>query len=316
MVSGDPFAAQRSNDPVFTGPSASVGNPVDWDYAEAFSRNLGLINPDEQQRLRDCSVAIPGMGGVGGLHLMTLVRMGIGRFRIADADTFAVGNFNRQFGSTVDSVDRSKAETLAACALSVNPELDIDVRKEFINESNVGDFLDGVDLLVDAVDFFSFDARRLLFAEARKRGIWAVTAGPIGFSTAWISFDPNGMSFDEYFDLSPNLDSLDLFIAFAMGLAPKSTHVPYFDFSHVNRETGQGPSVASACRLAGGVVGAEAVKILLGRGRVKAAPYYHQFDAYRYLLKKGKLRWGNRGPMQRIKRNIMRRRMIQLGFKP
>lgn len=285
-----------------------------WSYQEAFSRNLGLISPTEQERLRNCRVAIPGMGGVGGLHLMTLVRLGIGKFRIADADTFTLGNFNRQFGSSIDTINQSKAETLATAALAVNPELDIDVRTDFVDASNVHEFLEGVDLLVDAVDFFAFDARRLLFREAYKRGIWAVTAGPIGFSTAWISFSPTGMSFDTYFDLRDEMDSLDRFIAFALGLAPKATHIPYFDFSYVDRDSGRGPSVAAACRLASGVVGAEAVKILLGRGNLRPAPHFHQFDAYRYMLKHGRLIWGNQGPLQRLKRRIMRRRLIQLGF--
>ena len=59
-----------------------------WNYDEAFCRNRGLISPDEQKRLRNCRVAIPGMGGVGGIHLMTLVRWVSGNFRVADADSF------------------------------------------------------------------------------------------------------------------------------------------------------------------------------------------------------------------------------------
>lgn len=301
-----------STSPASTPPGAAAASV--WNYEEAFCRNLGLISPGEQQRLRNCRVAIPGMGGVGGLHLMTLTRLGIGKFRIADADQFAVGNFNRQFGSSIKTLDKPKAEVLAAAARDVNPELELDTFTDYIDKSNVDEFLTGVDLLVDAVDFFAFDARRLLFQEARRRGIWTITAGPIGFSTAWISFDPNGMSFDEYFDLRDDMDSLDRFVAFALGLAPKTTHVPYFDFRYVDRESGRGPSVAAACRLASGVVGAEAIKILLQRGEVRPAPCYHQFDAYRYLLKRGKLRMGNRGPVQRIKRRLMRKRLIQLGF--
>ena len=310
-----------TSEPTIVNPSrSSAASPppattAAWNYEEAFSRNQGLISPDEQKRLRNCRVAIPGMGGVGGLHLMTLTRLGIGKFRIADADQFSVGNFNRQFGSSVSTLDQPKASVLGDAARGVNPELELDVFTNFIDRSNVDAFLDGVDLLVDAVDFFAFDARRLLFQEARRRGIWAVTAGPIGFSTAWMSFDPNGMSFDEYFDLRDDMDSLDRFVAFALGLAPKATHVPYFDFSYVDRESGRGPSLASACRLASGVIGAEAAKILLNRGEVRPAPHYHQFDPYRYLLKHGRLRMGNRGPIQRMKRRVMRKRLIQLGFK-
>lgn len=284
-----------------------------WSYEEAFSRNLGLISPDEQQKLRQCRVAIPGMGGVGGMHLMTLTRMGIGKFRISDADEFEIKNFNRQFGASMENLGRPKAEVMARLARDVNPELEIDVLPEFVTPDNIDAFLQGVDLVVDSVDFFAFQARRLIFREAQKRGIWTVTAGPIGFSTAWLAFDPKGMTFDEYFDLKDGMESVDMFCAFLLGLTPRSTHLPYFDFSYVEA-SGRGPSVSCACQLAAGVVGAEMVKILLGRGRVRAAPDYNQFDAYRYLLRKGRLRKGNRHPMQLFKRRVLRRKMLQLGY--
>lgn len=284
-----------------------------WSYSEAFSRNLGLISKDEQQKLRQCRVAIPGMGGVGGMHLITLARMGIGKFRIADADEFEVKNFNRQFGATVESLGLPKSEVMAAAARSVNPELDIEALPEFVSEGNIDAFLKDVDLVIDSVDFFAFSSRRLIFREARKRGIWTLTAGPVGFSTAWLAFDPNGMSFDDYFDLHDGMEDVDMFCSFALGLAPRSTHLPYFDFSYVDG-SGRGPSVAAACQLAAGVVGCEAIKIFLGRGKVRSAPCYNQFDAYRYLLRKGRLRFGNRGLIQRLKRRIMRGRMLKLGY--
>lgn len=310
----DLAGSSSPSDTVVTMQSEPTTPSAPWNYEEAFSRNLGLVSPDEQQRLRHCRVAIPGMGGVGGNHLMTLTRMGIGNFRIADADEFETKNFNRQFGATLDNLGQPKASVLAASAKSVNPELQIDMFKEFITPENVDAFLDGVDLLVDSVDFFAFEARRMLFREARQRGIWALTAGPIGFSTAWLAFDPNGMTFDDYFDLHDNMQAVDKLCAFALGLAPRSTHLPYFDFSYVE-SSGRGPSVAAACRLAAGVVGAEAIKILLKRGEVRAAPCFQQFDPYRYLLRKGRLRSGNRGYLQRLKRHIMRGRMIKLGYK-
>ena len=69
-----------------------------FSYADAFDRNIGWFTPDEQQRLRGKTIAIAGMGGVGGVHLLTLVRLGIANFRIADLDSFELANFNRQVG--------------------------------------------------------------------------------------------------------------------------------------------------------------------------------------------------------------------------
>ena len=98
-----------------------------WTYADAFARNLGLISRQEQERLRNCRVAIPGLGGVGGIHLITLARLGIGAFRIADPDSFELANFNRQYGAEVENLGRSKTDVMKAKALQVNPELEIEV---------------------------------------------------------------------------------------------------------------------------------------------------------------------------------------------
>ncbi|MCA9176570.1 MAG: ThiF family adenylyltransferase [Planctomycetales bacterium] len=282
-----------------------------WNYDEAFSRNLGLFTAAEQQRLRDCRVAIAGMGGVGGVHLLTLARMGIGRFTIADPDCFETANMNRQAGARIDTQGRPKAEVMAESACEINPELDIRVFNTAVTADNVHEFLDGADVFVDGVDFFRLEARRLLFAVARARGIWGVTAGPMGFSTAWLAFDPAGMSFDEYFDLNNRMDALDQLVAFAVGLAPRATHIPYLDMAHVDLAAERGPSSATACQLASGVTGVEVAKILLGRGKLLAAPCYSQFDAWTRQFRTGKLRWGNRHPIQQIKRSLVRRRVAK-----
>ena len=282
---------------------------TDFQYSEAFARNLGLISAAEQQQLSKSRVAIAGMGGVGGVHLMAMTRLGIGRFRIADPDNFELANFNRQYGADTSSIGKEKAATMASVARSVNPELEVDHWNHKVTAENVDDFLDGVDVFVDGIDFFSFEARRMVFNECRKRGIWAVTAGPIGFSTAWVVFDPQGMSFDEYFDIQDGMDKYDMFAAFTCGLTPKGTHWGYLDLSQVDNAAARGPSVGLACNLASGVASAEVCKILLGRQPVRPAPFFCQFDAYRGLLRQGKLRWGNRGPLQRIKRRILRKRI-------
>ena len=55
-----------------------------FDYTTAFSRNIGWLTLREQDSLRSKRVAIAGLGGVGGSHLITLTRLGIGAFTIAD----------------------------------------------------------------------------------------------------------------------------------------------------------------------------------------------------------------------------------------
>ncbi len=287
-----------------------------WDYDEAFSRHRGLLTAAEQQKLANSRVAILGMGGVGGIHLVTLARLGIGAFHIADPDRFELANFNRQYGATRESLGRSKAAVMAGVAQSINPNVQLRLFPEPINAANVGAFLEGLDVVIDGVDFFAIEVRRLVFREAQRRGIWALTAGPLGFSAAWLVFSPTGMSFDKYFDLRDSMSRLDQLIAFGLGLAPRGTHLQYLDLSQLDIASKRSPSTALACHVCSGVAAAEVAKILLGRSPIRPAPWYFQFDAYRQVFRKGRLFFGNRHPWQRLKRWWLRRYLLRSGRVP
>ncbi|KKK81535.1 hypothetical protein LCGC14_2812470, partial [marine sediment metagenome] len=186
----------------------------------------------------------------------------------------------RQYGATCSSLGRSKAQTMADIVRDINPQADIRVFTDPIGPENAGEFLRDADLLIDAVEFFAMDARRLLFSTARSQGIYAITAGPVGFSAIWIIFDPQGMSFENYFDLSDSMNQLEKVVAFGVGVAPKATQRSYMDLDALDIDARTGPSSSVACHIAAGAVGCEAIKILLGKGRVNSAPYYQQFDVF------------------------------------
>ena len=226
---------------------------------------------------------------------------------IADPDVFDVSNFNRQYGATVSRLGRNKAEAMADAACEVNPSVSLRILPCAVDESNVDAFLEGANLVIDGLDFFAIEARRMLFREAARRGLWTITAGPIGFSTAWVAFAPSGMSFDEYFDLKDSMSRVDQLIAFAVGLTPKATHLPYMDLTKASIKERTGPSSSLACQLASGVTAAAAIRILTKRNPPDAAPRYQQFDAYRNRFCHGKLWMGNRGPLQRLKRALLKR---------
>jgi len=142
-----------------------------------------------------------------------------------------------------------------------------------VKPDNVANFLNGVDIYVDGLDFFAVDARRMLFAECYARGIPAVTAAPLGMGVGFLYFKPGGMSFEEYFRLEgqPKQEQLARFIA---GLAPKVLQRTYLAVpSAVNFIEQRGPSTGMACNLCAGVTGVEVLKILLQRGRLRAAPW-------------------------------------------
>jgi len=282
---------------------------TDFDYDQAFSRNLGLVQPGEQARLRDAKIAIAGLGAVGGMHLLTLARMGVGHFHIADLDRYELVNFNRQVGATIHTLDHPKTQVMEHIASGINPSVKITRFDHGIQPENIEQFLDGIDVAVDGLDYFAVEARDLFYRTAYARGIPVVAAGPIGCSAALLVFLPGGMTWQEYFAMDLAKNPEEQYVLFAIGTAPSGSHLSYIDPAYVNLREKRGPSLALAVQLCAGVVGAEVLKLLLNRGPVYPAPCYQQFDAYTCRYSKGKLRWGNRGPLQRLKFAFVKRKL-------
>ncbi len=284
-----------------------MNEALNFPFDLAFDRNLGWVTDWEQLALRAKTVAIAGMGGVGGAHLLTLARLGIGCFAIADFDTFEFANFNRQVGAMLATVGRPKALVLEEMARAINPELRIHRFDAGVAADTVDAFLDGADLFVDGLDFFEIGIRRQLFARCRERGIPAVTAAPIGMGVGYLVFTPEGMSFERYFRFEGQAPE-EQFLRFLMGLVPRGLHRRYLvDPGRINLAARKGPSTAAAVQLCAGVTAVAAVKLLLGRGGVKPAPWHHQFDAYLDRLAVTRLPFGLGGPVQRVKLALARR---------
>ncbi|MDC0609968.1 ThiF family adenylyltransferase [Vibrio sp.] len=277
-------------------------------YSLAVTRNSGLVTPEEQQKLQQSRVAVAGCGGLGGRELIDLVRMGIGSFNVADFDEFSIKNINRQIGATSSTVDRPKVEVMTEMAQDIHPGVQITQFPNGIQPDNVDEFVKSADVIVDAIDFFSMPARLLLYRTARKHNKPVVFSAPLGFSGTLNVFVPGGMTFEQYFDISDDMPLFDQLIAFAVGIAPWGTHWRYMDTSKVDSADHAGPSLSCACNIATGMLTSEVLIILLGKREPMAAPNYMQFDTFSCQYRKGKLRWGNRGPLQRLKRMLAARK--------
>lgn len=283
-----------------------------FDYQIAFSRNIGWVTGAEQAVLRNSRIAIAGMGGVGGIHLLTLARLGVGKFNISDFDTFDQVNFNRQAGATMQTLGHPKVDVMAKQALDINPELDIRTFPRGVNEENIEDFFRDVDLYVDGLDFFVFAAREAVYQACERLKIPAVIAAPLGMGTAVVNILPGHMSFEEYFRFS-GVSEEEKALRFLLGLSPAMLQRGYLvDRSTVDFAARRGPSTAMACQLCAGAAATEALKILLQRGKVLAAPHGYQFDAYRNKFTHTWRPWGNRNYLQRLSLAIARH---QLGLR-
>lgn len=282
-----------------------------FDYSTAFSRNLGWFTPSEQALLRGKRVAIAGLGGVGGLHLITLVRLGVGKFTLADFDKFDLANFNRQAGATMRTLDCPKLDVMVEMARDINPTLELRTFPEGVQEHNIDAFLEGVDIFLDGLDFFAFSTRELVFGACAARRIPATTVAPLGMGAALLNFVPGGMSFAEYFGFLDCPED-EKPMRFLLGLAPAMLHRRYLaDISFVDLSAGRGPSTPMACQICAGIAATEAAKILLKRGPVVAAPYGIQYDAYRNRMIRTWRPGGYRNPLQRVVHRIARRQLAR-----
>ena len=284
---------------------------MSFSYFDAFDRNIGWVTPQEQASLRSKRIAVAGLGGVGGMHVQTLARLGVGAFNLADLDTFEIANFNRQAGATIQSVGRPKLDVISEMARTINPELDLGLFGEGVAPENLDQFLAGVDLFVDGLDFFAIPIRRQVFARCAELGIPAVTAAPIGMGTAYLVFMPGGMTFEQYFQLEGQPET-EQYLRFLLGLAPRGLHRGYLvDPSRVDLEAKRAPSTAAACQLCAGVVATVALKLLLHRGGVRPAPVHHHFDAYEGRLAITRLPSGNASPAQRLRLAVARKMLTR-----
>jgi molybdopterin/thiamine biosynthesis adenylyltransferase len=165
-------------------------------YRERTDRHLGWITSAEQEIIRNSKVGIAGCGGMGGLDVPILTRLGVGEVRIADSENFEVSNINRQFGASRTSVGMSKAFETARLTRAISDDLTLVVYPQGITEETVDHFLDGCDLVCDEIELLALDARILLHARARARGISLFNCNTVGFSTTIFLYTPKSMTIE------------------------------------------------------------------------------------------------------------------------
>ena len=283
-----------------------------FSYDVAFSRNIGWVTEGEQARLKDCRIAVGGLGGVGGNHAITLARLGIGRFTITDLDTFDWPNLNRQAGAYASTMGQPKLDTMARNLVDINPDVKLHLMPMGLNPGNIDEFLEGADLYMDSLDIFALDIRRKVFARCRTLGIPALTAAPMGMGTAFLAFRPGSMSFENFFCLD-GYSFEDQILKFIVGVSPSMQQRHYLvDDRSVDLFSKKVPSTSIGIELAAGVACANAIKLLLNRGDVVVAPHGLHFDAYRNRLIKTWRPFGNRNPLQQFMYWYIRRMLKQI----
>lgn len=134
------------------------------------SRTLLLLGEEARTRLATATVAVIGLGAVGGFATEALARSGIGRLKLVDFDRFEESNLNRQILATTESLGRPKTETAAERIRLIAPETETEIRTLFFSKETADEvLLPKPDAVVDAID--SLEAKADLIEECVRRGI-------------------------------------------------------------------------------------------------------------------------------------------------
>jgi len=258
---------------------------IDKLYNELFSRNMGVFSESEQEKLREATIAIAGVGGVGGLLAERLIRLGVGRLKINDPGNFEKSNFNRQFGSSMLSLNDNKAESVFSQIKDINPNAQIEYITTGIRTvDDAINFVRDCDLIIDEMDFGLFKQSISLQRAARKQGIHYFFTSAIGFGALVVIFSPQGLTLEEYDNLPPNVDlnnvgmikvPLERIIPVAPSYAPV---IKQDVLEEIYTGKISVPTVSIGVGLASILAANEAVNIILRRREIAVAPSYTYID--------------------------------------
>jgi adenylyltransferase/sulfurtransferase len=131
-----------------------------------------------QEKLKNSRILLAGAGGLGSAAAYYLAAAGVGRLRIVDRDQVDLSNLNRQILHWQKDIGRDKVESAQEKLSQLNPGIEVEIRREEINEDTLPELMEGCDLVVDGLDNFS--TRYLINAEIFRRAIPFIYGGILG----------------------------------------------------------------------------------------------------------------------------------------
>jgi len=228
--------------PAVAGGSSGTGGEVS-DLSEKeldrYSRQIMLeeIGYQGQLKLKQASVCVVGVGGLGNPIVTRLAAMGVGKIRIVDRDVIELSNLHRQTMFNEDDVGQVKVETAAKKLRKLNQDIVIEELPISINDYTAFDVVNGCDVVIDALD--SVNARYSLNKACIEKKIPFVTGAAVGVTGQSFTILPNETAC--YHCLFPALDE---------------DSMPTCSIEGVH------PSILS---IIGGIEVSEAVKIITGK---------------------------------------------------
>lgn len=169
----------------------------DINESQFLDRTIPLITPEGAKILGARKLVVAGCGGVGGAMALTLCRMGVGEFHLADPADFDPPDMNRQWGASARTMGRNKAVVYREMILDINPNAKVTIFTSGLTNDNHDAFLDGADILVDCLDAsVPYELRETMHAKARALGVFSVVAPILGFGCFALCSSADGMSME------------------------------------------------------------------------------------------------------------------------
>ena len=135
-----------------------------------FSRTELLLGEEGIGKLKQKTIMVLGVGGVGSHCIEALARCGVGKLILVDNDTVSLTNINRQAIAFHSTVGQYKTKVMKERIKDICPETEVVTYETFVLPENVDDiFTEKPDYIVDAID--TVTAKLILVEKAREYGI-------------------------------------------------------------------------------------------------------------------------------------------------
>ena len=139
-----------------------------------FEREELLIG-DKINILKNKTIIVLGLGGVGGYVVESLTRCGIGHLILVDYDKVDITNINRQIIATYDNIGKLKTDCFKERISKINKECKVTLINEFYGIDNKDSlFNEHIDYVIDCCD--SLDSKKILIEECFKRNISIISS--------------------------------------------------------------------------------------------------------------------------------------------
>ena len=158
-----------------------------------FTRTALLLGDKAMEKIANATIAVFGVGGVGGYVVEALARSGVCHFVLVDSDTVSITNINRQIIATLDTVGKLKVDVMKDRILSINKDAIVETYPCFFLPSNQDEFnFKNYTYIVDAID--TVTAKIALIQKANEDNVPIISSmgagnklNPQGFKVTDIS---------------------------------------------------------------------------------------------------------------------------------